>query len=102
MSAWIKAPHRITTRRPRFDFSRTPAHWIADDPLVSQMLNIMQPITPAPERWFCQAIREALPLIRDERLREAATAFIKYALISKASRVLVRRSVHPLPRRLLP
>lgn len=75
--SWIREPHRITPRRPRFDFSATPAHWIADDPLASQMLNIMQPITPAPERWFCQAIREALPLIRDERLLEAAVAFIK-------------------------
>jgi len=77
MGNWIKQPHTITPRRPRFDFSRTPAHWIADDPLATQFLNIMQPITPAPERWFCQTVREALPLIRDERLREAATAFIK-------------------------
>lgn len=77
MSASINQSHRITPRRPRFDFSGTPAHWIADDPLASQMLNLMQPITPAPERWFCQAIREALPLIRDDRLREAALAFIK-------------------------
>lgn len=77
MSEWIREPHRITPRRPRFDFGATPAHWIADDPLASQMLNIMQPITPAPERWFCQAVREALPLIQDETLREAAKAFIK-------------------------
>lgn len=77
MRAWIKQSHPIMPRRPRFDFSGTPAHWIADDPLASQMLNVMQPLTAAPERWFCQAIREALPLIRDERLREAAQAFIK-------------------------
>ncbi len=77
MRAWIKQPHAITPRRPHFDFSGTLGHWIADDPLATQMLNIMQPITPAPERWFCQAIREALPLIHDERLRDAAQAFIK-------------------------
>ncbi len=77
MGAWIKEPHSITPRRPRFDFSETSAHWIADDPLASQILNVMQPITPAPERWFCQAIREALPLIQDEKLRETAMAFIK-------------------------
>lgn len=73
----IRQAHRITPRRPRFDFAQTPTHWIADDPLATQMLNVMQPITPAPERWFCQAIREALPLVRDECLREAAVAFIK-------------------------
>lgn len=77
MSVWIKQSHPITPRRPHFDFSATPAHWIADDPLATQILNLMQPMTPAPERWFCQAIREALPLIRDEQLREAASAFIK-------------------------
>ncbi|PTU33122.1 metal-dependent hydrolase [Stenotrophobium rhamnosiphilum] len=77
MSALIKETHNITPRRPRFDFSETPMHWIAGDPLASQMLNVLQPITPAPERWFCQAVREALPLIRDEKLRQAAVAFIK-------------------------
>lgn len=77
MGAPIKQPHAITPRRPRFDFGATPMHWIADDPLATQMLNIMQPITPAPERWFCQTLREALPHVRDERLREAAMAFIK-------------------------
>lgn len=77
MGKWIKETHRITPRRPRFEFGETPAHWIADDPLATQMLNVLNPLTPAPERWFCQAFRDALPLIRDERLREAAVAFIK-------------------------
>jgi len=52
-------------------------HWIADDPLATQILNLIHPITPAPERWFCHTFRDAMPLIRDERLREAAKAFIK-------------------------
>lgn len=77
MGKWIKEQHTITPRRPRLDFGDTPTHWIADDPLATQMLNVINPITPAPERWFCQAFRDALPLIRDERLREAALAFIK-------------------------
>lgn len=77
MSQWIKESHAIIPRRPRFDFTQTPRHWVADDPLATQMLNVINPITPAPERWFCQTFRDALPLIRDERLREAAQAFIK-------------------------
>lgn len=73
----IKSLHTITPRRPKFDFGQTATHWIADDPLATHILNVMNPITPAPERWFCQSFRDALPLIRDERLREAAVAFIK-------------------------
>jgi len=73
----LRQAHRITARRLRFDFGQTPAHWIADDPLATQLLNVLHPLTPAPEKWFCQTIREALPLLRDERLREAATAFIR-------------------------
>lgn len=77
MSQWLQESHQIIPRRPRFDFAQTPKHWVADDPLATQMLNVINPITPAPERWFCQTFREALPFIRDERLREAALAFIK-------------------------
>lgn len=77
MGKWLKEQHTIIPRRPRFDFGDTPTHWIADDPLATQILNVINPITPAPERWFCQAFRDALPYIRDERLREAAIAFIK-------------------------
>jgi predicted metal-dependent hydrolase len=69
--------HRITPRRPRFDFGATPAHWLADDALGAHMLNLMQVLTPAPERWFCRSFRDALPQVRDERLRAAAQAFIK-------------------------
>lgn len=96
MSTGIRQPHRITPRRPRFDFSATPAHWVADDPLASQMLNLMQPITPAPERWFCHAIREALPLIRDERLREAAMAFIKQEGAHSHAHTLGKRRLEEL------
>lgn len=77
MGKWIKELHTITPRRPRFDFGETPTHWIADDPMATQILNLINPITPAPERWFCQTFRDALPHIRDEALREAAVAFIK-------------------------
>lgn len=77
MTSWLKETHAIIPRRPRFDFANTPRHWLTDDPLATQMLNVINPITPAPERWFCQTFRDALPLIHDERLREAAQAFIK-------------------------
>jgi len=77
MGHMIRSKHVITPRRPHFDFSQMPSHWIADDPLVTHILNVLNPITPAPERWFCQAFRDALPLVKDDELRAAAIAFIK-------------------------
>lgn len=77
MSSLIKEKHTITPRRPQFTFTDTPSHWIYDDPLATQMLNVINPITPAPERWFCQTFRDALPHVTDEHLKQAAIAFIK-------------------------
>ncbi|ENW96060.1 metal-dependent hydrolase [Acinetobacter sp. NIPH 298] len=77
MNSLFKENHTIVPRRPIFDFAQTPNHWIYDDPIVSQILNSLNPITPASERWFCQTFRDALPFIQDEQLKEAAIAFIK-------------------------
>lgn len=74
---WLQSSHPITPRRPSLDLRATPRYWAADDPLGTQLLNVMQLLTPAPERWFCRSFREALPQITDARLREAALAFIK-------------------------
>ena len=77
MSGLIKQTHKIVPRLPVFDFAETPSHWIYDDPMATQMLNLIHPITPAPERWFCQTFRDALPFVQDEQLKAAAMAFIK-------------------------
>lgn len=72
MRSLIPESHRITPRRPAFDFAHTPSHGIYDDPLVTQMLNVINPITPPRERCLCQTFREALPLLKDEKLKQAA------------------------------
>ncbi|WP_410210042.1 metal-dependent hydrolase [Aquirhabdus sp.] len=77
MGQLIRSTHIITPRRPIFDFGETPLHWIADDPLSTHILNVLNPITPAPERWFCKTFRDALPWVEDNDLRAAAIAFIK-------------------------
>lgn len=94
--SFIKELHPLPQRRPRFEFGNTPVHWIADDPLATQILNVINPITPAPERWFCQTFREALPLVRDERLREAAIAFIKQEGSHSASHTMGNRRIEAL------
>ena len=47
MTSLIKENYVIVPRRPIFDFTETPRHWIYDDPMVSQILNSINPITPA-------------------------------------------------------
>lgn len=94
MKSLISETHSITPRRPAFDFSKSSLHWIKDDPIASNILNVIHPITPAPERWFCQTFREALPYIQDEKLKQAAIAFIKQEASHSYGHTLVNRQLH--------
>jgi uncharacterized protein len=66
----------IRARRPRFDLSETPLHWVPDDPVATHMMNVLHIMLPPGERWFCDVYREALPLITDEELREDVKGFM--------------------------
>lgn len=96
MTGLIKETHTITPRRPKFDFKNMPTHWIYDDPMTTQVLNVINPLTPAPERWFCQTFRDALPYIQDEKLKEAAIAFIKQEGIHSHGHTLSNRRIEDL------
>ncbi|WP_436898160.1 metal-dependent hydrolase [Acinetobacter gyllenbergii] len=96
MRGFIKQTHHIIPRRPVFDFTETPSHWIYDDPLASQILNVINPITPAPERWFCQTFRDALPLIQDQQLKAAVIAFIKQEAAHSHAHTLGMRHIEAL------
>jgi predicted metal-dependent hydrolase len=66
----------IHARRPRFDLSETPLHWVPGDPMASHVMNVLHIILPPGERWFCDVYREALPFITDEKLREDVKGFM--------------------------
>lgn len=66
----------LRARRPRFDLSETPLHWVPDDPVATHMMNVLHVMLPPGERWFCDVYREALPLIADEKLREDVKGFM--------------------------
>jgi predicted metal-dependent hydrolase len=66
----------IKARRPSFDLSDTPLHWIPNDPVATHMMNVLHIMLPPGERWFCDVYREALPLISDDKLREDVKGFI--------------------------
>jgi uncharacterized protein len=64
-------------RKARFDWSDTPLHWVPGDPFSTHMLNVLHLLLPASERWFIQAINEAVPLVDDPDLKAAIKPFIQ-------------------------
>ncbi|WP_282203406.1 metal-dependent hydrolase [Kitasatospora fiedleri] len=66
----------LEPRDVRFDWSRLPLHWIPDEPMATHTINVLHLLLPEGERWFVKVFKEALPLIRDEQLREEVLGFI--------------------------
>jgi len=66
----------LQARNVKFDWSRTPLHWIPGEPIASHTLSAINLILPEGERWFCATFTEALPLINDDRLRADVRGFI--------------------------
>ncbi|WP_280489423.1 metal-dependent hydrolase [Nocardia farcinica] len=66
----------LHARNVRFDWTDTPLHWMPAEPIASHLINALNLLLPEGERMFCAAYTEALPLVRDEKLREAMLGFI--------------------------
>ncbi len=66
----------LHARNVHFDWRDTPLHWMADEPIASHLINALNLLLPEGERMFCQAFSEALPLVKDEKLREQMLGFI--------------------------
>jgi predicted metal-dependent hydrolase len=66
----------LRARRPRFDLSETPLHWVPGDAVATHTMNVLHVMLPPGERWFCDVYREALPLITDEKLRQDVKGFM--------------------------
>lgn len=78
MTAAIATPHhKLLPRRVRFDLSRSPLHWIPHDPEASYIINSIHLLLPAGEFWFCRVYNKALPLVKDETLRDDVQGFIR-------------------------
>ncbi|GAA5072343.1 metal-dependent hydrolase [Nocardia iowensis] len=69
-------PLRLKARDVSFDLSRTPLHWIPGYPVASHTISAYHLLFPEVERFFIAAFKEALPEIRDPRLREDVLGFI--------------------------
>ncbi|GAA4421070.1 metal-dependent hydrolase [Actinokineospora soli] len=66
----------LHARDVRFDWSAVPIHWVPGDPVTTHAMNTLHLILPEGERWFVQVFGQALPHIRDAKLREDVLGFI--------------------------
>ncbi|MEW2525943.1 metal-dependent hydrolase [Streptomyces sp. NPDC047071] len=66
----------LKARNVSFSWEKTPLHWLPGDPFTTHTINVLHLLLPAGERWFVHVYKQALPLIRDERLREDVIGFI--------------------------
>ena len=70
-------PFRIPIRRDiEFDFSATPAHHFAGDPLVSHFWNALSLMAPHTEAFLIRAMKRANEHVTDAVLREQVAAFL--------------------------
>ena len=68
---------RLQQRRVEFDWSQTPLHWLPQQPFTSHFINEINLLLPAGEFWFCKLYNQALPLVKDDKLREDVQGFIR-------------------------
>jgi predicted metal-dependent hydrolase len=66
----------LQPRDVRFEWSGLPLRWIPGEPVASHVINVLHLLLPEGERWFVATFKQALPLIRDESLREDVLGFI--------------------------
>lgn len=70
-------PHiAITPRRPQFDFSGTPRHWLRD-PFTSHFMNALSVFIPYSERTVIEILRKYRDRVSDTKLRAEIDALIR-------------------------
>lgn len=69
---------KLTVRAPAIDIAAlsVPSEWIAGAPFRSQLFNAMSMMFPIGEKFFIDAVREALPRVDDAEMVEEARRFI--------------------------
>ncbi|HYD63798.1 MAG TPA: metal-dependent hydrolase [Noviherbaspirillum sp.] len=91
----------IEPRRPRFDFSDTPRHWLRD-PYTSQFMNALSVFIPFSERTVIEILRKYRDRVSDPKLRAEIEALIRqegsHALLHRqTNQVLARCGYRAVP-----
>lgn len=63
-------------RNPRFDFSKVPRYWAADDPILTHFLNAFHVLIPEGERFFIRSVRPYLDTLPEGALRQRCREFM--------------------------
>ncbi|MGH3788544.1 MAG: metal-dependent hydrolase [Pseudonocardiaceae bacterium] len=63
-------------RNVEFTWADLPTHWVPGQPFVTHTINVLHLLLPAGERWFIDVFTQALPLIKDDKLRAEVHGFI--------------------------
>ncbi|QWF80789.1 metal-dependent hydrolase [Amycolatopsis sp. CA-230715] len=66
----------LHARNVKFDWSKLPMDWIPGESQATHTINVLHLALPEGERWFVEVFKQAVPLIRDERLKEDVLGFI--------------------------
>ncbi|MBD3578337.1 MULTISPECIES: metal-dependent hydrolase [Streptomyces] len=75
----------LKARNVSFGWEDTPLHWLPGDPFATHTINVLHLLLPAGERWFVHVFKQALPHIRDERLRADVIGFIGQEAVHAAA-----------------
>lgn len=65
----------ITPRKPKFDFSGVPRHWLGGNRLATHIANGVNMLFPAGERFFVRSVNHYLDDLDDPALVAAARGF---------------------------
>jgi uncharacterized protein len=79
----------IKPRRVKFDWDKTPLHWVPGDAFTTHVINVLHLLLPAGEKWFCDVFRQALPLLDDGALRDDVKGFIGQEAVHSRAHSLV-------------
>lgn len=66
----------LHARDVRFDWSNLPMHWVPGDPFTTHVINVLHLLLPEGEDFFVRIFQQAVPSIRDDKLREDVLGFI--------------------------
>src|SRR3954447_4859459 len=66
----------LTPRDVHFDWDALLMHWIPGEPMATHVVNVLHLLLPDGERWFVRTFTVALPLVKDQALREQVLGFV--------------------------
>lgn len=74
--ALSRPPEPVAPRKTNFDLASVPVHWLAGDAQSTHTMNVGNLLFPTGERFFNDSLRNALPYVTDDLLRDEIRGFL--------------------------